>query len=245
MNSKRLQAIVKDIRGYCVAHSNPARAGKYAKFFTEGYDAYGLDKDELAQLLEEINAKYGRDLDPAGALRLGDLLLESGKYEEASFAVVMLKWYEDDYSIDTFNHLGQWLENGIRNWAHTDVLCCEAIPAFFEKTIVQPPDFDEWKASRGKWRRRAVPVSFLTPLKNGNDVKSLLDLIDSMMMDEDRFVQQGLGWFLREAWKRQPAPVETFLLKWKNAAPRKIFQYATEKMGKEDKERFRREKRKP
>jgi hypothetical protein len=52
-----------------------------------------------------------------------------------------------------------------------------------------------------------------------------------------------VGWFLREAWKIEPEPVEAFLLKYKNTAPRLIFQYATEKMTKEGKERFRRDKK--
>jgi hypothetical protein len=36
--------------------------------------------------------------------------------------------------------------------------------------------------------------------------------------------------------------VEVFLLKWKDISARLIFQYATEKMTKENKERFRKSK---
>ena len=50
------------------------------------------------------------------------------------------------------------------------------------------------------------------------------------MMDPERVVQQGLGWFLRETWKKHPKAVEAFLLEWKDRSPRLIFQYATEKM---------------
>jgi 3-methyladenine DNA glycosylase AlkD len=62
------------------------------------------------------------------------------------------------------------------------------------------------------------------------------------MTDPEREVHQGTGWFLREAWKLQPAPTEIFLLKWKETAPRLIFQYATEKMTAEAKLRYRRSK---
>ncbi len=77
-----------------------------------------------------------------------------------------------------------------------------------------------------------------------NDYKDMLDFITPLMHDPERVVQQGMGWFLREAWKIKPKPVETFLLKYKDSAPRLIFQYATEKMSKEDKLRFRAEKKK-
>ncbi len=64
------------------------------------------------------------------------------------------------------------------------------------------------------------------------------------MPDNDEFVQKGLGWFLREAWKKYPKEVEKFLLSWKDTCDRIIIQYATEKMNKEDKLRFKREKNK-
>ena len=79
-------------------------------------------------------------------------------------------------------------------------------------------------------------------MKTTIDFQPFFEFLDPMMMDPEREVHQGLGWFLREAWKKQSEPTEKFLLKWKNTSPRLIFQYATEKMTKEWKERFRRER---
>jgi len=64
-----------------------------------------------------------------------------------------------------------------------------------------------------------------------------------MMMSPEKPIQQGLGWFLREAWNRHPAEVEPFLLKWKEHCGRVIIQYATEKMKAEDKLNYRRSKK--
>jgi 3-methyladenine DNA glycosylase AlkD len=82
----------------------------------------------------------------------------------------------------------------------------------------------------------------LALLKSEFDPARLLDFIRPMMMDDERVVHQGLGWFLREIWKKRPAETEQFLLEWKDTAARLIFQYATEKMAPEQKARFRREK---
>jgi 3-methyladenine DNA glycosylase AlkD len=71
-------------------------------------------------------------------------------------------------------------------------------------------------------------------------VAPLVDFIEPLMRDPEKVVQQGLGWFLREAWKRRPKPVEAFLLRHKETAPRVIVKYATEKMDRAGKERFRR-----
>ena len=53
----------------------------------------------------------------------------------------------------------------------------------------------------------------------------------------------GLYKYLREIWKKQPDLAETFLLKWKDTCGRKIIQYATEKMDKNNKTKFKKVKK--
>ena len=68
--------------------------------------------------------------------------------------------------------------------------------------------------------------------------------IDTLMMDTEREVHQGLDWFLRKCWKRNRRITEDFLMKWKNDCARLIIQYATEKMTKEERLGFRKDKTK-
>jgi 3-methyladenine DNA glycosylase AlkD len=243
VSRKRIQSIASEIRAFCAEHADEKVVSRYARFFTEGYDAYGVTSELLQEHIRKFREAYEDELGLDGFLQLGDVLLESGKYEEASFAICFLFPFHNEYTTRTFQRLGEWLENGIRNWGHTDVLCGEVLSKFFEKGIVQLESFSSWRESSSKWKRRAVPVSMLALLKLRKDYGELLDFLEPLVMDEDKFVQQALGWFLREAWKRQPTPVEAFLLKWKHSAPRRIFQYATEKMTPEKKEKFRRERK--
>jgi 3-methyladenine DNA glycosylase AlkD len=74
------------------------------------------------------------------------------------------------------------------------------------------------------------------------ELPALLEAVRPLMLDAEKVVQQGVGWFLREAWKRQPKPVEAFLMEYRDTAPRVIFQYATEKMTPAQKARFKRKK---
>jgi len=74
-------------------------------------------------------------------------------------------------------------------------------------------------------------------------LSKLFRIIEPLMLDGEIFVQKGLGWFLREAWKIHPEETEEFLLKWKDTCGRTIIQYATEKMDKENKARFRKAKK--
>ncbi|HWS01479.1 MAG TPA: DNA alkylation repair protein, partial [Prolixibacteraceae bacterium] len=113
---------------------------------------------------------------------------------------------------------------------------------FFLQKLVPLSGLIEWQKSDYRFQRRSVPVSLIKLLKTTTDYTPFFNLLSPLMLDKERVVHQGLGWFLREAWKKQPVDTENFLLLWKDRSARLIFQYATEKMDKEAKLRFRKEK---
>jgi len=241
MSSPReLARIVADVRTFCAAHANAAQAQRYAKFFTEGYDAYGIDKDTWAQHERRVYDRHHETLTLEDFLDLGDLLTASGKYEEASFAITTIRPLLDRFTPATVQRIGVWLERGVRNWAHTDVICRELLEPCLTRGVISPADLWPWRDSTVKWKRRAVPVALIALVGERSRTAALLDGLRPLMLDQERVVHQGVGWFLREAWKVNPKMVEAFLLEWKDRAPRLIYQYATEKMDPARKERFRR-----
>ena len=231
-----------EIRRYCRANADEAIVKKYSRYFKEGYDAYGLSQklfdEKVVSILSDkkINMKL--------VLNAGKLLVKSGKYEETSFAIILLKNFSKQFTKETFTAIGKWFETGIINWAHTDIICGELISQLFERKIISLKNLSGWRQAENKYQRRAVPVSMLTLLKSSKNYVPLFAFIEPLMMDDERMVHQGLGWFLREAWKRDKKVTEKFLLKWKDQAPRKIYQYATEKMTPEQKKRFKKAKKK-
>ena len=238
-----LNQIVKEIRAFCEQNTDPAVIKKYAYYFKEGYDGWGLSREIYEAGKNQFIETYKEKLTLADALDLSDLLFESGKYEEGSFGFSFVLSFHEEFTPATISRIGKWFEGGVQNWAHTDVICSEVISLFYKNNIIKYEDLSSWRDSSSKWKRRAVPVSLISLVKSKHNIQELLQFVDCMMMDTERVVHQGLGWFLREAWKKEPETVEAFLLKWKNDAARLIFQYATEKMSKEEKERFKREKK--
>lgn len=168
-------------------------------------------------------------------LNTSKLLVRSGKYEGTSFAILLLKGFSEQFKAETFTEIGKWIEIGIINWGHTDIICGYLISHFFKRNIISLNALSDWRTATNKFQRRAVPVAMITLLKLTNDYSPLFDFIEPLMCDTERVVHQGLGWFLREAWKIKKEETELFLLKWKNQAPRLIYQYATEKMSTEEK----------
>jgi len=243
-SEKKLDAIAEEIRGFCRANADRATIECYSKYFKEGYDAYGVPFEAFREEQEKLLSLHRDDLGLEGFLDLGDVLFASGKFEEGSIAINLVQAFHEEFTPDVLARFGEWLEKYVRNWAHTDVICGTLLSPLIKNGVVSLADLSSWRESPSTWKRRAVPVAMVEFLGIREDYGPLLDFVALMMMDKEVMVQKGLGYFLREVWKRQPGLVEEFLLGWKDDAPRVIFQYATEKMSKEKKALFRRAKKK-
>jgi len=238
MKAKELYEV---IRSYCRANADEAIVKKYSRYFKEGYDAYGLSREQLGDKVDSI--LNDKSVNMKLVLSTSRHLVKSGKYEETSFAILLFKGFSEQFTAATFKEIGRWFETGITNWAHTDVICGLLISQLFERNIISMEALSDWRTATNKFQRRAVPVSMIILLKSTSDYTPLFAFIEPLMLDTQRVVHQGLGWFLREAWKLKRTETEAFLLKWKNEAARLIFQYATEKMTAEQKKCFKKDKK--
>jgi 3-methyladenine DNA glycosylase AlkD len=231
---------VAEIRAYCEAHADPALVAKYSRYFREGYDAYGVSRPLFEAGRDRFLAEWRGELGRAGFLELGDALIGEGKYELPSFAISFARALLAEFTPAEFQRMGRWLSGGIGNWAHCDFLSGEVLSPCLLRGVVPAEAMADWRLSPSRWQRRAVPVALIKPFKQTGAIGPALEFAEPLMPDAERVVHQGLGWMLREAWKKQPAPVEEFLLRWKDTAARLIFQYATEKMTPTERARFRR-----
>ncbi|MCB5260449.1 MAG: DNA alkylation repair protein [Candidatus Cloacimonetes bacterium] len=240
MNSSLYDEICRSAEHNLAAKANPANVIRYSRYFKDGYNAWGVDSLYLNELCNSVLGKY-QNLNPEDVIELGKRLFAHGKYEMASLAIMLLQKKLKQSNKTIFHGLKEWFDNGVGNWAHSDFLCSKILPYFLLKDIVEIEDFSTWLKSTSKWTRRAVPVSLIA-VKKILPVNKLLSFTEELMTDPERVVHQGMGWFLRELWKLHPTEVEDFLYKHRNDAARLIIQYATEKISKEERLRFRKDK---
>jgi hypothetical protein len=233
--------LFKEAREFCESNADAALVEKYSRYFKEGvYDAWGVGQALFEAKWKELIKE--KQVDIPLVIEAAPLLFESGKYEETSFVLIIIKELPKQYNREVFDAIGKMFEYGIYNWAHADTLGMFIMPKFLKQGIVEIGDFLPWLVSPYKFQRRTVPVTLIKSLKTTDDFRVLFNMLEPLMSDPEREVHQGMGWFLREAWKLNHEVTEEFLLKWKNTAPRLIFQYACEKMTEDDKLRFRKEK---
>jgi len=235
------QELCNELTAYCKVNANPELVKKYSRYFKEGvYDAWGLSQALMDAKKAEL--KKSDEITVDLVFETAHLLMKSGKYEETSFALILITIVKDKLIRSDFTRLESWFESGIANWAHADYFGMFFLPEIMKQGLVEKNDFSGWITSPFKFQRRCVPVTFIKLLKTGVPFHELFSFLEPLMSDPEREVHQGMGWFLREAWKVKPDETEAFLLKWKNTAPRLIFQYACEKMKPEMKLRFRKAK---
>ena len=236
-----VESIVQEIKTFCEKNADPKLVEKYSRYFTEGYDAYGISQKAMDAFREERFPEWTQALAIGDVYELAGKLFQAGKYEYAGFGVWMLARYKKDWNKSQLPAIREWLDLYIQNWAHCDVLCNEIVTEFIRGKVADYGDLKPWLTSGSRWTRRAVPVSLWKTITPAN-IGELLLFLDPLSHDTERVVGQGMGWFLREAWKKAPAPVEKYLLSIKDYAQRVMIQYATEKMPKEDKAKYKKSK---
>ena len=239
MTSKQL---IKEINSYCLKNAQPDNVIKYSRYFKDGlYNGYGLTAPQIYAGLKEMMQLKGISL--SLVMETAPDIITHSKYDEISIALLLVKEFHKQFSKATFEDIGSWYNLGINNWAHADTMGMMILPLFLKKDIIHVHDFSSWLTAQNKFKRRCVPVTLIKLLKSHGNFSELFNFIECLMTDPEREVHQGAGWFLREAWKRKPDETEDFLMKWKDVSPRLIIQYATEKMTKEGKMKFRKLKK--
>jgi len=235
---------VKEIRDFCKTNSNPDIIKKYQRYFKEGYDGYGIDDKIFKEQIGKWIEQWKDEMTIESYLSLGDELMKNGRFDEKHVAINFLKSSRQDFSKVTFNRIGNWFDYGINNWATTDVLCMSVLSILLFDKVISYNDLKTWIDAESEWKRRAVPVALVELDKLTNDLKPFesIELVEPLMLDNSEYVQKGIGTLLRGLWKKYPADIEIFLMKWKDKCGRLIIQYSTEKMDKEYRKKFSKRK---
>ena len=233
---------LKEIRDFCESNSNPEIIKKYSRYFREGFDGYGIEQKLFEKQRDKWIEEWKSDMTLDKYLELGNKLMQSGRYEEKSYAIGFVQSQRNNYTQKTFDRIGKWFDYGISNWATTDVLCMLVLSSFLVDKVISFDQLKVWTNSDSEWKRRAVPVTLVELLRKELKPDDAITLIEPLMLDDSEYVQKGIGTLLRGLWKNYPAEIEDFLIKWKDKCGRLIIQYSTEKMDKEYRKKFRKNK---
>ncbi len=225
--TKKLKTIYHEIEKFCFDREDPVRAIRNLRNFPEGYDAFGIEDEELKVLRDRILEIYNPS--PREISILGQHLLATGKYEYGTVAIMLIKKHRPRLDAYIRERIKEWLDLGVENWAHADFLGSKILPVLFELELCDLNSYVSWRDSHSKWTRRAVVTSLMWQRK-ALDPDEMLRFITPLISDREKVVQQTLGLFLRDLWNKAPVPVENFLSEHQQDIDRYTLKQATSSM---------------
>jgi len=234
--NKKLSAIYQQIQNFCFDREDPIRAIRNLRNFSEGYDAFGIEDEELKVIRDRILEDH--KITPREISDLGSHLFATGKYEFGTLAIMLIKKHRPRLDAYIRERIKEWLDTGVENWAHADLLGSKILPVFFELELFDLESYVSWRDSKSKWTRRAVVMSLMHQRK-ALDAEAMLRFIEPLLNEKEQVVQQVLGLFLRDLWHRASEVVEEFLEQHKEDINHNVLKMATTGMPSAKSKRFR------
>jgi 3-methyladenine DNA glycosylase AlkD len=199
--------------------------------YSEGDLFLGVSVPQLRALLPVADS-----LDEAGILGL----LRSGWHEERLFAVLLLvRRFQGASETGELRArvVDLYLQNlaSVNNW---DLVDSSASNILGEWLLARDRSLlDSLAGAQGMWERRVAVVATLAFIQQG-DLKWTYRLVRRLLNDPNDLIQKACGWMLREAYKKEAAPVLDFLDEHGKRMPRTMLRYAIERVPEADRKRL-------
>jgi len=204
-------------------------------------ESYGVPVPSLRIIAAEL-AKWGRS-HPDQAFAMVERLWRNGSRDERVIAAKVLERLGKRQWEQTLEVAASFL-GSIRNWEECDQLGC-----FGLRNVVQRhpeavlPRCLVWAQDQDKWARRfgVVVMTSLPVDKDYRPSEQEFAILDTVMADEAREVQDAADWELRKIGGRYPAVVAEYLRRHARGAgrsTRRIIKRAMKVLSEEERERI-------
>ena len=224
---ERLRALGSDSAARLFRRFFKTGPGDYA----EGDQFLGVSVPQLRALLPAAS-----ELSEAETVEL----LRSEWHEERLFALLLLvrrfqgaseaaKWRERVVAV--------YLENlpSVNNWDLVDSSAPHILGTWLldrERSLLEV-----LAGSQKMWERRVAVVATLAFIRAG-ELEWTFRLVRRLLGDPHDLMHKACGWMLREAYKRDAAPVLDFLEECGNQMPRTMLRYAIERVSEGERKRL-------
>ena len=220
--------LISEIRVELTSNADERTKETAAHFFKEGINCYGVKSATVLKIADKY-FKQIRNEQKQTIFLLCEELLGSDLFEESAIAFEWVYRMREYYEPEDLEIFEGWIEKYVNNWAKCDTLCNHSVASFIESYPQYLSRLKEWTRSENKWFRRAAAVTLVLPARNGKFLEDVLEIADSLLMDEDDLVRKGYGWMLKEAGKAHQQEIFEYVMKNKKVMPRTSLRYAIEK----------------
>lgn len=162
------------------------------------------------------------------------LALQSSRFmEERQIGQIVLdrvaKKVDAPGMVDMVEKLEPIFDQHVRDWATCDALAGRVlryclVDAKARKRIIG------WSRAKNTWRQRASAVAFVNEARHGKYDDDIIEVCSRIVKTDERFVQLGCGWVLRELSLHDQKRVLRFLDDYERELSAEGRRYAIEKM---------------
>jgi len=117
----------------------------------------------------------------------------------------------------------------INNWDLVDCSAHKILGRAIYDGLQDAEILDRLAVSDVLWERRIAIIATMYFIHKGH-LEHTFRLAERLLADRHDLMHKAVGWMLREAWKKDAAAVEAFLMKHYPQIPRTALRYAIEKM---------------
>ena len=117
----------------------------------------------------------------------------------------------------------------VNNWDLVDCSAHKILGRAIYEGLQDEAILDRLTVSEVLWERRIAIIATMYFIHKGV-LEHTFRLAEMLLADSHDLMHKAVGWMLREAWKKDPAAVEAFLIRHYPQIPRTALRYAIEKM---------------
>lgn len=215
-----LESFVERLFGLLRSIGSAEQAAGAAHYIPGMGESYGVPLPDLRVVAGEL-AKWGKPR-PERAFELAERLWASGIRDGRVIAAKLLERLGKREPERTLE-IASTAMVGIRNWEECDQLACFGLRYVVQRSPeLVLPRCERWVKSEAKWARRfgAAVLTSLPKEKGYCPSGREFEVLDWVMADPTREVQDAVAWALREIGKRHPKPVVDYLKRYAKSANR-------------------------
>eukprot|EP01103_Thecamoeba_quadrilineata_P017686 TRINITY_DN6388_c0_g1_i1.p1 TRINITY_DN6388_c0_g1~~TRINITY_DN6388_c0_g1_i1.p1 ORF type:complete len:250 (+),score=49.04 TRINITY_DN6388_c0_g1_i1:52-801(+) len=228
--STAVQEVVTAVRNSLIMQGNASRADGARKYFKNVIDFYGLSSPDT----QKLAASFAPKIDSFDKPQLFDLisnLFNTNFLEEKSIGTLFLAKKKKKLGKEEVLFVGRLYDDGkIYDWGTSDSVSSRILAEALRNDKKLAQIFVDWRDSPNLWKQRASCVTFVKHARFGGFNKEIFDIASVCISSQERFVQLGVGWLLRELSRATNEEVVKFIKNNYSKFSREGLRYAIEKM---------------
>jgi len=204
-----MEALADEIETRLRELGTPKRAVGEKAYLKSDLDFTGTLVSDTRAEVRQVDADLVLDHDRL--IALVETLWSKPVFERRLAAIMFLQRHADLVTVVDLAQIERLVRQS-RTWALVDYLAVDVLGRLVESDPARvSPHLDRWATDDDFWVRRSSLLAELRPIRRGEPVDRFVSRADPMLEEKEFFIRKAIGWVLREAGRRRPEEVASWL----------------------------------